>query len=127
MATKISTKSLETVTNYEPGLNQWFGITDETTDTTKGTIIRVQVPPQVKSKFHCHENADMFFYVISGTVEWEIGEKKEIITLEADDFIYVPRGEVHNTFNPSETENCEALGGYFGCSNPFKSGKVFAE
>ena len=61
MATKVSTKNLETVTDYEPGLRQWFGITDETTDTKMGTIIRVQVPPQVKSVFHCHKNADMFF------------------------------------------------------------------
>ena len=125
MAIKVSTKNLSTVKDYEPGLLQWFGVTDETTDTKMGTVIRIQIPPTVKSKFHYHENGDLFFYVISGTCVWEVGEKREKITLEADDFIYIPRGEVHNTLNPSETETCEAVGGYFGCSNPFKSGKVF--
>ncbi|GAG35191.1 unnamed protein product [marine sediment metagenome] len=128
MAIKISKKNLDTEVNYEPALPQWFGITDETTNTKAGTLIRVQIPPRTKSSFHYHTNGDLFFFIISGTCIFEVGEKKrKEYVLEAEDFFYSPRGEVHSTYNPSETQPCEALAGYFGCSNPYKSGKVFVK
>ena len=127
MATKVSSKDLPPEVKYMPGFEFRFGITDETTDTKYGTADRTHFPPKSKGKSHYHENADMFWYCISGKAVWLIGkEKKEYVT-EAGDFLFIPRGEIHSTINPSETEPVEGVGGYFGCSNPYKSGKVYVE
>lgn len=127
MATKISSKDLPLERKYEPGYEFHLGITDETTDTKFGTFSRVYFPPKSESRLHYHSNGDLFFYCISGKTIWRIGkEKKEYVT-EAGDFLYIPRGEIHNNYNPSETEPVEGVGGYFGCSNPYKSGKVTVE
>jgi hypothetical protein len=37
--------------------------------------------------------------------------------------MFIPRGEIHFTAVPSQTEPVE--GGYGGCPNPYKSGKTF--
>ena len=129
MATKISVKNLDNDPNYEPVLPQWFGITDETTDTKSGTLLRVQIPPKTESSFHYHTNGDLIFFIISGSCVFEVGEgeEKSEYTLDAEDFFYSPRGEVHKVYNSSETQACEAVAGYFGCSNPYKSGKIIVK
>ena len=127
MATKVSYRDLPDELKYEPHLKFKFGITDETADTKHGTLIRVRFEPKVKSQPHYHANGDLFFYVISGKSIWYIGKEKKEYVVETGDFMYVPRGEIHSTLNPSETEPMEGLTGYFGCSNPYKSGKVIVE
>ena len=127
MATKVSIKDIPPELKYEPGFELRLGITDEFTDTKIGTIARTHFPPKSNSKTHFHANGDLAWYCISGKAIWLIGkEKKECVT-EAGDFIYIPRGEIHSTINPSETEPVEGVGGYFGCSHPYKSGKTFVE
>lgn len=123
MANKVSLKNIPADTKYEPGFELRFGITDEFTDTKYGTLARTHFPPKSQSRSHIHKNGDLHWYCMSGKAIWLIGkEKKEIVT-EAGDFIYIPRGEIHSTIVPSETEPVEGVGGYFGCSHPSKSGK----
>jgi quercetin dioxygenase-like cupin family protein len=127
MATKLSYKDLPIDLKYEPGLKFKFGITDETTDTKFGTLIRVKFEPKIESQFHYHTNGDLFFYCLSGKTVWYIGKEKKEYVIEEGDFLYVPRFEIHRTVNPSDTVTSEALTGYFGCTNPYKSGKVLVE
>jgi quercetin dioxygenase-like cupin family protein len=127
MANKVSLKNIPTDTQYEPAFKLSFGITDEFTDTKLGTLGLTHFPPKSKSRSHIHSNGDLHWYCMSGKAIWFIGkEKKEIVT-EAGDFIYIPRGEIHSTIVPSETEPVEGIGGYFGCSHPSKSGKEIVE
>ncbi|MFH1335989.1 MAG: cupin domain-containing protein [Candidatus Zixiibacteriota bacterium] len=125
MANKVSLKDIPAELKYEPGFELRFGITDEFTDTKHGTLGRTHFPAKSNSKTHLHANGDMVWYCISGTAIWLIGEEKKEVVTEPGDFMYIPRGEIHSTINRSTTEPVEGVGGYFGCSNPFKSGKKF--
>jgi uncharacterized RmlC-like cupin family protein len=128
MAKVISVKNIPPDLKYEPGFELRFGITDETTGIQTATLVRTNFPPKSHSRAHYHESGDLIWYHISGpTAVWLIGkEKKEHVT-EPGDFMFIPRGEIHSTINSSETEAVEGVGGYGGCSNPYKSGKVFVE
>ncbi len=44
---------------------------------------------------HTHHYHSEVFYIISGSMEWTVGE--EVDTLEAGDLVYVPPGAVHHT------------------------------
>ncbi len=127
MAKVISLRNVPVELRYEPGFELKFGITDETTGIQTATLVRTHFPPGSRSRAHYHEHGDLIWYCISGRAIWLIGkEKKEYVT-EAGDFMYIPRGEIHSTINPSDTEPVEGVGGYGGCGNPYKSGKVFVE
>jgi mannose-6-phosphate isomerase-like protein (cupin superfamily) len=65
------------------------------------------------------------WYCISGTAIWYIGEKQEEFLTEPGDFMFIPRGELHCTKVTSAIEPVEGVGGYGGCSNPYKNRKVF--
>ncbi len=123
MATKISSKGMSREKKYEPGFEFHFGITDETTDTKHGTMTLTYFPPKSKSRSHIHEDGDLAWYCISGKAIWISGKEKKEYVMERGDFLYIPRGEVHSTINPSDTDPVEGIGCYFGCSNPYKSGK----
>ena len=127
MATKVSCRSLPTERKYEPAFAFEHGITDETTDTKYGAVSRTHYPPKSESRPHYHENGDLFFYCISGRTIFRIGREKQEYVIEAGDFIYIPRGEIHSNFNPSETEPVEGIAGCFGASHPEKSGKVLVD
>ena len=124
MATKVSMKDLPADTEYEPGFQFHHCITDETTGTTQGTSSRSHFPPGSKSRPHYYTNADMAFYCISGKTIFYVGKERKEYVVEAGDFFYVPRGEIHSNVNPSSTETTEGVVAYFGCSHPLKAGKV---
>lgn len=44
---------------------------------------------------HTHHFHSEVFYLISGSMEWTVGE--EVDTLEAGDLVYIPPGTVHHT------------------------------
>ncbi len=125
MAKVMSVKDLPVDEKYEPGFNLKFGITDETCGIQTATLVRTHFPPGSQSKPHYHTDGDLIWYCISGKAVWYIGEEKEEFPTEAGDFMFIPRGEIHSTAVPSRTEPVEGVGGYGGCSNPYKSGKVF--
>ena len=127
MASKTSMKNLAVDTEFEPGFQFQHGITDETAETKQGALSRSHFPPKSKSRTHYYTNADMAFYCISGRTVFRVGKEKKEYLIEADDFFYVPRGEIHSYFNPSDTETVEGVVAYFGCSHPHRSGKVIVE
>ncbi len=127
MAVKVSFKDVSPALDYEPGFENRQGINDSTTGTRIGTLSRTFFPAKSKSRMHYHEKADLAWHCISGKAIWFIGKEKKEYVLEPGDFLYIPRGEVHATLNPSATDPVEGVGAYFGCSHPKKSGKVIAE
>jgi quercetin dioxygenase-like cupin family protein len=127
MAIKVSMKDLPNDGKYEPGFDTHQGITDKTTGTEYGQMSRVHFPPKSESRMHYHTNADMLFYCLSGKTIFRIGREKKEYVVEPGDFFHVPRGQIHNNINPSETETVEGVAAYFGCSDPYKSGKVIVE
>jgi uncharacterized RmlC-like cupin family protein len=128
MAKVISTKNLSPDLKYEPGFELKFGITDESTGIESATLVRTHFPANTKSRAHYHENGELIWFHISGPKAiWLIGEEKKEFPTEPGDFMYIPRGEIHSTINDHPTEAVEGVGGYGGCSNPYKSGKVFVE
>ncbi len=128
MAKVISTKNLSPDVKYEPGFELKFGITDETTGIKTATLVRTRFPANSESRPHYHENGDLMWFHISGPpAVWLIGEDKVEHVTEPGDFMYIPRGEIHNTINSHGTDAVEGVGGYGGCGNPYKSGKIFVE
>ena len=128
MAKVLSVKNLPVDQKYEPGFNLTFGITDDTTGIETATLVRTNFPPDTVSKPHYHENGDLMWYHMSGPKAiWNIGKEKIEHVTEPGDFIFIPRGEIHNTVNNSKTESVEGIGGYGGCANPYKSGKIYVE
>ncbi len=69
----------------------------------------------------------MWFHISGPPAVWHIGEDKVEHVTEPGDFMYIPRGEIHNTINSHATDAVEGVGGYGGCGNPYKSGKIFVE
>jgi len=127
VATKISMKDLPTDGEYEPGFDTHQGITGTTTGTKYGQMARVQFPPKSESRMHYHEYGDMIVYVISGTTIFRVGKEGKEYEIGPGDFMFIPRGEMHNNRNPSETEPVEGIGAYFGCADPYESGKVLVK
>ena len=129
MASRVSTKNLPADTNYEPGFYYYQAITDEHAETKDGAYVLVVFPPHSKSRAHYHKNADVAVCCVSGKSIFLVGEQKKEFVIEPDDFLYIPRGEIHNFINPSDTETAVCVVAYFGlgCSSPYKSGKVIVE
>ncbi len=128
MAVVISNRSQPPDLKYEPGFEMHYGITEESTGIQSATLYRTIFPPGKKSKAHYHTNGDLIWYHLSGPrAVWYIGEEREAHPTEPGDFIFIPRGEIHSTVNTSDSEAVHGVGGYGGCSGPWKSGKVFVE
>ena len=126
MASKVMTKDLPADTQYEPGFYYYQAITDEHAETKDGTMVVVHFPAKSESWVQYHEKADMAFYCVSGKTIFFVGKEKKPYVIEAGDFFYIPRGEIHTYINPSETEAMKGVMAFFGtgCSSPYKTGKV---
>jgi quercetin dioxygenase-like cupin family protein len=65
-------------------------------------FVRAQLPPGEAHKFHYHPKMEEILYVLSGSAEQWVEDKKQ--TMNAGDSLYVPAGVVHGTYNAgSET------------------------
>lgn len=61
-----------------------------------------QMPPGSNNEKHAHADADEVIYVISGTMKIVVEGQEN--TLEQGDAIMLKRNQVHQIFNPSESE-----------------------
>ena len=52
--------------------------------------------------FHTHPNQEEVIYVAAGSIEQWLGREKRV--LKPGDSVFIPAGEVHATFNPSQVE-----------------------
>jgi mannose-6-phosphate isomerase-like protein (cupin superfamily) len=74
--------------------------TSEKTGKTLG-LIRQTIAPKSGPPAHIHRTEDEFFYVVSGTFIFKLGDR--IVSAPAQSTVFVPRGTVH-TFENVGTE-----------------------
>jgi len=60
------------------------------------------INPQMENTRHSHPNCDEVLYVVEGSIVHRLnGEEAE---MNAGDSLLIPKGAVHNAFNPGKTE-----------------------
>ena len=70
----------------------------------------VTIPPAVRAKAHKHDGHESAIHILSGESGMWYGERlEEHLTAKAGDFVYIPTGIPHLTYNLSATESCVAV------------------
>ena len=83
-------------TYWGPGDLYRFLVTGEETGGAYFAMEAV-VPPGGGPPPHTHAREDETFYVLEGRVDFRLGDER--VTAGPGDFVYVPRGRVHNFHN----------------------------
>lgn len=129
MATIIKRKDLADDKVYEPPHVIGFGVNSETVKNPRMTIGHAVMPPNGRSQRHYHTNCNAGGYVIRGKERVFIGPDDNIkeVIMEAGDFYFLPKGEIHGGINISDTEPVEVIFVYEGAANKEEAGTVFVE
>ena len=126
----IRTKDMMTDLEYEPPLVIGKGIdSDAVGRPIKMTLGHVVIPPGGRNQRHYHVNTDAGQHVLKGRLKMFLGpdhEMKEVI-VEAGDFVFVPRGEIHGLINLSDTEPAEIVSSYNSAGGTEEAETVFVE
>ncbi len=61
-------------------------------------MVRVTIDPGRCHGFHTHPHREELIYVLSGQAEQWVGREQKI--LNTGDVAFIPKGEVHGTYNP---------------------------
>jgi uncharacterized RmlC-like cupin family protein len=70
----------------------------------------VTIPPAVRAKAHKHDGHESAIHILSGESGMWYGERlEEPLIAKAGDFVYIPTGIPHLTYNLSATESCVAV------------------
>lgn len=129
MAAIIKRKDLAEDRTYEPPQVIGFGVNSDTVKNAKMTIGYGVLPPGGRSQRHYHANCNAGGYVIRGKERVFIGpddNMKEVI-MEAGDFYFLEKGEIHGGINISDTEPVEVVFVYEGVENKEQAGTIFVE
>ena len=78
------------------GPHHWFCRPD-LTGSEHLSLVRVAMPPGKAHAFHRHPCFEEVIYYLSGRAEQWIGKEKRV--LRAGESVFVPRDEVHGTYN----------------------------
>ena len=129
MVTIIKRRDLADDRVYEPPAVIGFGINSDTIKNPRITVGHFVMPPGGKSQRHYHANCDAMGYLIRGKVREFVGPVGNIkpVDVEAGDFYFFPKGEIHKTINLSKTEPVEVIFIYPGVNNKEEAGTVFLE
>ena len=123
MATLIK-KSMQKNLQSKPTLTSRIGIDKDTVKNPELAMAIVTIAPGGGSERDYHINGAQCIYIIKGRVRWFIGPYSEEIDMEAGDFLYIPRGEIHGNRNLSDTEPVEELTCHIGVDSFDAAGKV---
>jgi uncharacterized RmlC-like cupin family protein len=113
----------------EPPLRTKAGINTKTVGETKLAMNHVIIPPGGRNQRHYHIQCDAGMYILKGRVKMFFGpdhEAKEEV-LEAGEFFFVPKGEIHGLMNLSDTEPAEMVSAYGGAGSFQEAKTVFVE
>jgi len=66
----------------------------------EGVMVSVEIPPGAREGRHTHPAADLFVYVVEGTINVEV-DGKPAGTYKAGDTFFTPAGKVHEGINTS--------------------------
>jgi quercetin dioxygenase-like cupin family protein len=78
------------------GPHEWLSRTG-LTGAEQLQLVRVTMPPGQAHRFHRHPGFEEVLYFLSGRAEQWIGAEKRV--LNAGEVAFVPRDEVHGTYN----------------------------
>jgi uncharacterized RmlC-like cupin family protein len=85
------------------GLDYFSGVSAETTGASGICMHLLEMPPGVTAKAHYHEAHETAIFMIEGTVEMRHGPNlDQVMRAEAGDFVYIPPGEPHQPYNPTD-------------------------
>jgi uncharacterized RmlC-like cupin family protein len=129
MARIIKRKNLGDDRVYQPPQVIGFGVNSDTVDNPKMTIGHAVLPPGGRSQRHYHTNCNAGGYVIRGRQWLFLGPDDDMqkVIMEAGDFYFVAKGEIHGGLNLSDTEPVEVVFVYEGAANKEEAGTVFVE
>ena len=89
--------SSEMVKNRSPwAIEEWLCRSDIVPNRDL-LLVRVNIEPGRAHAFHIHPNREEILYVLSGRAEQWVRRERQI--LEPGDIAFVPKGEVHGTYN----------------------------
>jgi len=91
-------------------LDYFAGISAQSAGARGICMHLVTIPPGARSEPHLHERHETVVYVLSGEGSMYFGEGlREHLTVRAGQFLYIPAGVPHLTYNASETAPCVAV------------------
>jgi len=113
MATLIK-KGQQRIRQSKSTLVSRVGIDKGTIKNPPLAMAFITIAPGGGSARDYHIDCVQCIYVIKGRVRWYIGPHAEEIDMEAGDFLYIPRGEIHGNKNLSDTEPVEEIACHVG-------------
>ena len=126
----IRPKDVDVNLKYEPPLTIGLGIDSKTVGMPiKMSMARVVIPTRGRNQRHYHINTDTGFHLLKGRLKWFLGPDHEMeeVIVEAGDFIFVPRGEIHGLINLSNTEPAEAVATANSAGSTEEGGTMYME
>lgn len=85
------------------GLDYSSGVSAESTGAKAICMHLLEMPPGASAKPHYHEAHETAIFVLEGTAEMRHGPRLEqIMRVEAGDFVYIPAGDPHQPYNPTD-------------------------
>ncbi|SEM51692.1 cupin domain-containing protein [Paenibacillus sp. OV219] len=92
------------------GFDYMEAISAESTGSRGICMHLLTIPPGGRSKAHLHQDHETAIYVLRGKAAMWHGEQLEqYVEVEAGQFLYIPAGVPHLTYNVSDTEPCSAV------------------
>ncbi len=116
MATLIK-KNTQRIRQAKSTLTSRIGIDKHTVKNPELAMAHVTIAPGGGSARDYHIDCAQCIYIIKGRLRWFIGPHSEEIDMEAGDFLYIPRGEIHGNKNLSDTETVEEITCHVGVSS----------
>ncbi|SFP20435.1 Cupin domain-containing protein [Actinomadura madurae] len=101
-------------TDYEATMPHEFGIGPHT-GSARLNVHAAYLPPGARTRAHYHLHSDAAGYVLEGRlrlVTWNEDYERLEQEVSAGDYLYVPRGVIHQFVNASDTERFGVLGIY---------------
>lgn len=88
----------EKVIHHSPwALEEWLCRSDVVSNEEL-LLVRVQIEPGRCHAFHTHPTREELIYILSGQAEQWVGREHRL--LNPGDVAFIPKGEVHGTYNP---------------------------
>lgn len=129
MAKHIKVKELRSLPKYEPPLDVRIGIDNTLVPNATMMMAHPVIPPGGRNQRHYHKNTAAAMHVLKGRMRVFLGPKNDLkeTDVQAGDFIFVPRGEIHGIMNLSKTEPVELIATYNHAGSVEEAGTVFVE
>ena len=131
-ATHIKGKGAKHTTSDDPPLDLESGIDSTTIDNIDPPFVlsHAILPAGTKTRARYYTNCSCGIYMAKGKLRYiyfgpkcdEHGED-----IEAGDYLYSPRGEIHYLFNPSKVDSTDLVMVYAGVTGRKGSGKIYVE